>query len=415
MLPRTLALAMGTLAMLVFAAMADPALADDDPLDGARLFADVERYGSFGLHRYGSPGAHAAIDWIAEGLGGAGLAVSKQSFTLGRQYVHEQGELSVGGQRLDVVPQWWMPEDRASFELTAPIVATGEAPGKFVRLTLPFDRGAYLNDRHRQALAAAFERRPAAVLLTIEHPSGEIFTYNVDQASKPWPVPVILVAPKDSAALDAAQQAGTPVTVRIRGHYQQDVAGDNVVGRLDRGRGRWLVVSTPVTSWFTSTCERGPGIAAFLAVARRAAKTYDNLDLAFVATSGHEIGHGGMEVFLHAGAPPVTKTAAWVHFGSALACRDTVAKAILSSASFAPLIERHFAGIDGTRFTGEKAAVDEMRDVHAAGYPNFFGMAASHKFFHTPADSAAFTSPALLKPMVAAFAAALDEIAASSK
>jgi len=25
------------------------------------------------------------------------------------------------------------------------------------------------------------------VLLTIDHPSGEIYTYNVDQEGKPWP------------------------------------------------------------------------------------------------------------------------------------------------------------------------------------------------------------------------------------
>ena len=70
------------------------------------------------------------------------------------------------------------------------------ASGSFVRLTLPFDRGAYLAAQHVTALESAFARRPAAVLLTIDHPSGEIFTYNVDQKTQPWPVPVILVAPK---------------------------------------------------------------------------------------------------------------------------------------------------------------------------------------------------------------------------
>ena len=39
-----------------------------------------------------------------------------------------------------------------------------------------------------------------------------------------------------------------------------------------------------------STCERGPGIAGFLAVARQAAERLPGVDLAFVATSGHEIG-----------------------------------------------------------------------------------------------------------------------------
>ena len=57
----------------------------------------------------------------------------------------------------------------------------------------------------------ALRRRPAAVLLTIEHPSQEIFAYNVTQEAAFWPVPVILVAPKDEARLAAAEAAGTPV------------------------------------------------------------------------------------------------------------------------------------------------------------------------------------------------------------
>ena len=173
-------------------------------------------------------------------------------------------------------------------------------------------------------LETAFARRPAAVLLTIDHPSGEIFTYNVDQKAKPWPVPVILVAPNDQPLLDRAQQSGRPVSVAVQGAWRHDVPGRNVVARLDRGQnrggGRWLVVSTPVTSWFTSSCERGPGIAGFLAMARLATTRWPDADLVFVATAGHEIGHGGMEQFLHAGAPRTDATLAWAHFGASLAC-----------------------------------------------------------------------------------------------
>ena len=82
---------------------------------------------------------------------------------------------------------------------------------------------------------------------------------------------MILVAPKDAGLLDAAERSGSPVTVSVKGRYENNVAGRNVIGRLDRGKARTIVVSTPVTSWFTSTCERGPGIAAFLATASLAA------------------------------------------------------------------------------------------------------------------------------------------------
>jgi hypothetical protein len=372
-----------------------------DPLDRDRMMADIARYESFGIHRYGSPGAAAALDWIAAELAAAGLAVAEQRFTMDRQYVFERGTLEVEGRQLDILPQWWIPEDRANLGLTAPI-----APHGLLRLSLPYDRGAYLNEGHRARLAEACARKPAAVLLDIGHPSGELFTYNVDQAANSWPVPVLLVAPKNVPHL----RLGATATVSLRGAYRRDVAGRNIVARLDRGRGQWLVVSTPVTSWFASTCERGPGIAGFLAMARLARERFTRHDLVFVATSGHEIGHGGMEHFMQHGAPPPESTAAWAHFGSSLACRDPVVTAINSSVSMTRPVERAFAQIEGVRLTGEKAAIGELRDVHATNYRHFFGMAGSHKLFHTPVDGLAAVDPDLLAPMAKAFADTLSAV-----
>src|SRR5690242_19224199 len=73
-------------------AMVSPALAAD-PLSGAALYADVQRYDGFGTHRYGSAGAEAALDWIAVELERAGLNVSSQRFSLGRQYDFDSATL----------------------------------------------------------------------------------------------------------------------------------------------------------------------------------------------------------------------------------------------------------------------------------------------------------------------------------
>lgn len=401
-----------------------------DPSSGAALYADVQRYDGFGPHRYGSPGAERALDWIAGELERTGLDVSSQTFSLARQYDLEAATLEVDGEARPVVPQWWIPEHQATFSVTAPIASDGgPAPDAFVRLALPFDRGAYLTDRHVAALNSAFARRPAAVLLTIDHPSGEIFAYNVDQRTRPWPVPVILVAPKDGALLDAAQRGSRPVSVSVRGTWRRDAPGRNVVGRLDRGKGRWLAISTPVTSWFTSSGERGPGIAGFLATARLAATRWPGVDLVFVATSGHEIGHGGMEHFLRDGAPEPDVTLAWAHFGASLACFgwrrdgggwitdrqvDTRQRLVLTSQAMAATVARRFKDVAATPLVGSPAGIGELRDVLAAGYPRFFGMGGSHTFFHTPADSAATTGPEILEPVVKAFAETLDDAARDS-
>ena len=77
------------------------------------------------------------------------------------------------------------------------------------------------------------------------------------------------------------------------------------------------------------------------------------------------------------------------------------------SPSAGPLVGETFAAIKANRLVAEKQAVGELRDVHAAGYRNFFGMAGLHRFFHTPADDLRTTSAEILEPVVRAFADAV--------
>ncbi len=69
--------------------------------------------------------------------------------------------------------------------------------------------------------------------------------------------------------------------------------------------------------------------------------------------------------------------------------------------------------IRATRLVAEKQAVDELGDVHAAGYGNFLGMAGLHRFFHTPAADLRITSPEILEPVARAFADAVQKAVAS--
>ena len=408
-------------------ALVCPFAASAQPLAGAALMADVLRFESFGAHRYGSPGARQALDWIAAELRAAGFDVSDQPFTMARQFALRRATLRIGDQLLDVRPQWWLPESPPTLRLSAPIAAAGApAEGRIVRLSVPFDQGAYLTAAHRAALETAFARRPTAVLLTIEHPSGEPYHYNVGQDDKPWPVPVILVGAKHRDLLDAAEAAGTPLVIEVDGEPMRDVPGRNVIGRLDRGAGRTIVVSTPVTGWDVNTCERGTGIAGFLAMARISRERLPGVDLVFVATAGHEIGHGGMEVFIRDAAPKPPAVAAWTHFGASIACYgwkrdgarwvrqdqvDARFRVLNSSESLAPQVEAAFRDVQARRLVGAQAAIGELREVRAAGYADFFGVAGLHTFFHTPADTAATTGPEILEPVVRAYADVLSAIA----
>jgi hypothetical protein len=404
--------------------MFGPAGATEDFLAGERLYADVARYASFGSHRFGSPGDRATADWIAGELQTAGFAVEFQPVILGRQFFVDRASAEVDGTTIEATPFWWPPEDKASFRLTAPLARDGDVAGKVLLVELPYDRGAYLGPAHRAAIAQAATRGPAAILLMIGNPGDDRFAYNVTQEDQPWPMPVMVVAGKDKSLFERAISKGALVTFDVTGRYERNVSGRNVVARLGSGKGPAIVVSTPMTGWYACVCERGPGIANFLALARTVAAEKLSKNFIFVATAGHEIGHGGMELFLKQGAPQPEDTLAWVHFGSSNACYawttgpqgfvrddrvDDALRSIVLSPSATALVGENFAAIKANRFVAEKQAVGELRDVHAAGYQNFFGMAGLHRFFHTPADDIRTTSPEILEPVARAFAAAVRQ------
>lgn len=389
-----------------------------DVLSGASLYEDVTRYASFGLHRFGSPGDRATGEWIAAELKAAGFEVRSQPVVLGRQYVVEQGSAEVAGTSVEATPFWWPPEDRASFHLAAPLARDGDVGGKILLLDLPFDRGAYLGPVHRSAITEAAAKKPAAILLTIGNPADDRFAYNVTQEDAPWPVPVVVVGAKARGTFERALASGAPVTLDVKGHYERDVASRNITAEI--GAGPTVVVSTPMTGWYSCVCERGPGIANFLALARTVAAEKWPAHVVFIATAGHEIGHGGMELFLKNGAPAPKETLAWIHFGSSNACyafaegartdRPEEERYLVLSKSAVALTDEAFAKVDATRLVTEKQAVGELRDVHAAGYANFLGMAGRHRTFHTPSDDLAATGPELLEPVARAFVDAARKI-----
>lgn len=389
-----------------------------DVLSGASLYEDVARYASFGLHRFGSPGDRATADWIAGEMKQAGFDVTFQPVVLGRQYIVEQASVDAGGTRLEATPFWWPPEDKASFHLTAPLARDADVAAKILLLDLPFDRGAYLGPAHRAAISEAVAKKPAAILLTIGNPAEDRFAYNVTQEDPPWPVPVIVVGAKSRPTFERALASGAPVTFDVRGHYERDVAGRNVIASV--GTGPTIVVSTPMTGWYSCFCERGPGIASFLALARTVAAEKWPAHFVFIATAGHEIGHGGMELFLKHGAPAPKETLAWIHFGSSNACyafaegartdRPEEERYLVLSKSAVALTDEAFAKVDAKRLVTEKQAVGELRDVHAAGYANFLGMAGRHRTFHTPSDDLAATGPDILEPVARAFVDAARKI-----
>ena len=407
--------------LLAAAAASSASAQDSDGLDGESLYKDVVTYHQFGEHRTAAEGDHKTSEWIAGRLKSCGFIVEQQTFTT-RQFMPRECSVKVGGQKLRVFPLW-PPMPTFNGGVSAPI-AKENGPraqwrNKIVVMRIPFENNGAMNANLKAKILDLASESPAAIVGITDGPTLDIIAFNMEAGAEPWPVPVALAAPRDSFTLERSPWA----QLEISGDVQKQAKAQNVIGKTGKGKGKWIVVSTPQSGWFTCAAERGPGIALFLALAGWAKRQQDSRFL-FVSTSGHELDGLGMRTFLTSkSAPKVEDVACWLHLGAGIATWDfdeltgeikepkqvNPRRYLMSSAAIEPLLTPLFIDLPGLKPRMD-VKLGETKIILEAGYAGF-GFAARSLYHHTPLDKPDMTGPAILEPVARALVAALGKVA----
>jgi len=424
-----------TLLLLValIASCASPAAkeAPVDPLSGEKLFADVAKYVSFGIHRTAYPGDIETAKWIAESLEQAGLDVELKTWPV-RQFFLKECSLVVDGEEFDSFPGWYPNTEPVTgtlaqysrkdhSNLKGNIAYAGSEVGMAVQTRL-FKIAEAVRDEGAIALVIVGQTQGDSGLISAGNArqKGDGLEYH----QSPLPIPTIVVAPNDNAKLAAAAARGATVSINIEGEDKADAKAHNVVGILDRGD-KWIVVTTPMSGWFTCGGERGPGIAMFLGMARLFAQQDTEHSLAFISVSGHELwfsgGHYILDEYLPAYNINPENVTIWCHLGACISCRtwervgndyipldERTTSYLVGTEEVFPLLETAFKDIDNLNI-GTGAYGGEMRSIADAGFNafHFFGI---NYFFHTAQDTEKETSPELLEPIARAIANILVQL-----
>ena len=235
----------------------------------------LERYHSFGDKASGGPGDEASGAWLEGELKALGYAVKRQSFEA--PAYDGEATLSMGATTAWVIPQAIVTSTPAG-GITGPLHA-GDRDGGIALVVLPYARWS---------TALAVEQRLKsvkgdAVVLVTTGPTGEAVALNTPADRKLFGRPVAVLAPKEAAPFLAAAAKGETATLNMSGRSYRRPAY-NVTATLDRGAGRWLVLSTPRSGWFGCVGERGSGLAVWLMLTAWAAKTKLPANVALVAT-----------------------------------------------------------------------------------------------------------------------------------
>lgn len=405
------------------AAASIPAAASDS------VAADLDKYIGFGSKQAGGAGDIACGEWLAGELEGRGFKMERQDVSV-PFFIPERCELVSGEASAKV---WAQPiviptgPDGATGPLVRVDAAgNADAPltGAIALVDLPHGRwSSLLTKAIREPIAAAFSGGAQAVVAITNGPSGKIVALNADGRKPMFAGPLALLAPQDAKPFLAAARAKQSATLHLRGENGRRPAF-NFIGRIDRGKPSWLIVSTPRSGWYSCAGERGGGVAAWLQIARWASKAVKGYNLAFICNTGHEYENLGAAEAIKQTAPKPAETHFWLHLGANVAARDwheISGKALPSvdnqrylaiSPASLPLAREVFAGQAGLEapYSTVDLSAGELIEILAAGYTKTAGVFGIHRYHHTAEDDARCVSATSVARTAAAFQTLLERL-----
>jgi hypothetical protein len=381
----------------------------------------VREFDAQGWHRTGSRVDNESADWLVEQLGELGFRARLDEFEIDRvipdeSYLEIDGErvegfplfdgsftgdagvsgvLGFGGDECDVAlvefPAAGAAEDVQRWRHSGGYVAligVVEGEGALLRASsddlvarrilppsnsLPLWEGGQLS------------RRPAL--------NSGIAIRNAEYFLSRGGAPVLQVSGAEYGRLKVAAERGELVRVVVRGEVEDSSAQNVVVvvPGVDRELDP-LVVMTPRSGWFNCAIERGGGIACWLEMMLSFRDSQPGRDVIFVATSGHELGHAGLEAFLELYPELPRRAIAWIHLGASIgAARGWTPRLQTSDAELEFLTLQCFVGTEFERLPRLEAVPQgtapggEALQIHRKK-GRYVSIVGGHDWFHLEED-----------------------------
>lgn len=341
----------------------------------ARIARVVEAYDAQGWHRTATDVDSESAKWLVDQLRIAGLDARTEDYPFER-LVPTAAFIELGTTRIDGLQMFDAPP-------TPPEGVTGRL-GEDIALVVGPPGGPFA------PLAEARLSGAKAVLYVTTGQQPGLAPRNAEAFRHPFGPPVLQIASEHREVLEFARSANARVHITAVARRESTVASNVVATVLGSAPALPPIgVMTPRSGWWNCASERGGGIAAFLEVARAIAALRSFRTVEFVASTGHELGHWGLEEYLAARPGLAANASLWVHFGASVGAAITPQpRAFASSDDLEVALRARLATAAapmplfaprGTEPGGESREIHRVRG-------NYLSVLGSSGVFHLEAD-----------------------------
>ena len=349
----------------------------------SRVASAIEEYDRQGIHRTASDVDNRSGQWLLDRAWAAGADARLEPSPINRVDVHA-AYVEAEGRRAEGLPLF-----DSTFTDAAGIVGRVAPPeyGHPVALVVLDGAGISSEGRAIDALRRSNTHRAVVAVTNGAHPG--LSPSNALAFANPYGVPVLQVDTDDHLWLRDLTARG--VEIRLVSHATRTPAeASNVIATVAGREPRLapIVVMTPRSGWWRCASERGGGIACWLEALRGAAAARPSRTVLAVASSGHELGHFGLDAFLDTRRDLVKGAAAWIHLGANIGAARGVPRLQASDdrieAQTLEALTRIGAEVKQRVARGTRPG-GEARNIHDGG-GRYVSLLGSGPFFHNVAD-----------------------------
>jgi len=274
-----------------------------------RIGSVIRAYEEQGFHRTGTAVDQISGDWLADEVRQIGLEPMREEFPLSR-IDPVDASLVVNDRKIEGLPFF-----DGGFTSSAGItgrLGNLNSDASIGLTEIPPNAAAAdaLGDTRRQ------NRHQAIVVITRGARPG-FCPSNAESFLRPFGPPVLQVTSEEAPFLTDCARRGSQalLTAHVERAQAQAFNVITVVSGTKKNIAP-LVVMTPRSGWWRCASERGGGLACWLEIMRAMRDAKPARDVLFVASSGHELGHRGIDTFIERLPGLVSAAKAWIHLGA---------------------------------------------------------------------------------------------------